>query len=135
MVLKNVFAAVVCTALLAWAGGSRADTYWPEQFFGLDLSQAVLSPKRLGPVQSFAPVAVEARADRADERARVVGTENARAVATGKIHLARPQVEKRHDVTPARLARHHGNPLDAQALDTRVQVWPCRSGGICNWKH
>jgi len=23
---------------------------------------------------------------------------------------------------------------DAQALDTRIQVWPCRSGGICNWK-
>jgi len=36
---------------------------------------------------------------------------------------------------PARkLARLHGNPLDAQAFDTRIQVWPCRSGGICNWK-
>jgi hypothetical protein len=33
----------------------------------------------------------------------------------------------------ARLAHRHGNPLDAQASDTRIQVWPCRSGGICNW--
>ena len=32
------------------------------------------------------------------------------------------------------VARSRGNPLDAQALDTRVQVWPCKSGGICNWK-
>jgi hypothetical protein len=135
MVLKNIFAAVVCTALLAWAGSSRADSYRPEQFFGLDLSQAVLSPKRLGPAQSFAPVAVEARADRNDESTRVVGTENARPVATSKIHLARPEVERRHGVTPARLARHHTNPLDAQAQDTRIQVWPCRSGGICSWKH
>jgi len=32
------------------------------------------------------------------------------------------------------LARRHGNPLDAQAFDTRIQVWPCKSGGICDWK-
>jgi hypothetical protein len=31
-------------------------------------------------------------------------------------------------------ARSHGNPLDAKAFDTRVQVWPCKSGGICDWK-
>jgi hypothetical protein len=37
---------------------------------------------------------------------------------------------------PARtkVARRHTNPLDAQAFDTRIQVWPCRSGGICNWQ-
>jgi len=33
-----------------------------------------------------------------------------------------------------KLARRHGNPLDAQALDTRIQTWPCKSGGICDWK-
>jgi hypothetical protein len=132
MILKNVFAAVVCTALLAWQGCARADEYRPEQFLGLDLLRAVLSPKRLGPEQSFAPVAVQAKADRRDEITRVVGTENARPVAVSKVHIARPLVEKRHGVT---LARHRGNPLDAQARDTRIQVWPCRSGGICNWKH
>jgi hypothetical protein len=134
MVLKKVFAAVVCTTLLAWGGLSRADEYRPEQFLGLDLPQALLSPKRLGPAQAFAPVAVEARADRGDERARVAGTENARPVAVSRIHVARHQGEKRHGVTPTRLARSRGNPLDAQAMDTRIQVWPCRSGGICGWK-
>jgi hypothetical protein len=34
-----------------------------------------------------------------------------------------------------RLAHRHRNPLDAQAMDTRIQKWPCRSGGgICDWK-
>jgi hypothetical protein len=23
---------------------------------------------------------------------------------------------------------------DAEAFDTRVQVWPCKSGGICDWQ-
>jgi hypothetical protein len=42
----------------------------------------------------------------------------------------------------SRLVHRHGNPLDAQARDTRVQAhiqthirtWPCNSGGICNWR-
>ena len=50
-----------------------------------------------------------------------------------KIHVAHVHFEKPRAV-PTRLARRHGNPLDAQAMVTRVQVWPCRSGGICNWK-
>ena len=33
-----------------------------------------------------------------------------------------------------KFAGHPGNPLDAHASDPRIQVWPCRSGGICNWK-
>ena len=28
-----------------------------------------------------------------------------------------------------------GNPLDAQARDTRIQTWPCKSGGICGWQN
>jgi hypothetical protein len=33
------------------------------------------------------------------------------------------------------LAHRHGNPLDAQAKDVRIQKWPCRSGaGICAWR-
>jgi cytoskeletal protein RodZ len=34
----------------------------------------------------------------------------------------------------ALVALHGRNPVEAQARDTNVQVWPCRSGGICNWK-
>ena len=77
MVLKSVFAATICATLLAGSGVSAADEYPPDQFIGLDLSKAVLSPKPLGPAQAFAPVAVEAKSD-LSERARVVGTEHAR---------------------------------------------------------
>ena len=70
MVLKNVFTVIVCTTLLAWPGLAMAGEYRPDQFLGLDLSKAVLSPKRLGPPAEFAPVPVEAKADRGGEAAR-----------------------------------------------------------------
>ena len=47
MVLKSVPFAVA-VALLAWGGAARADDYKPSEYLGLDLSKAVLSPKRLG---------------------------------------------------------------------------------------
>lgn len=53
------------------------------------------------------------------------------------VHNARVvqlRMEKPHGAARTKLARRHTNPLDAQALDTRIQVWPCRSGGICDWK-
>jgi hypothetical protein len=34
----------------------------------------------------------------------------------------------------ALLALHGRNPMEAQARETTVQTWPCKSGGICNWK-
>jgi hypothetical protein len=34
----------------------------------------------------------------------------------------------------ALVALHGRNPMEAQARDTTVQTWPCKSGGICNWK-
>jgi hypothetical protein len=127
MGLKEVFTAVVCAMLVAWSGLAMADEYRPEQFLGLDLSSAVLSPKRLGPASEFAPVPVEARADRGGARAGAARITHPR---TAVAHL---RSEKQH-VALGRPARHHGNPLDAQAFDTRIQVWPCGSGGICNWK-
>src|SRR3978361_2189389 len=60
---KSVSAAILCAALLVWSGVSHADEYRADEFFGLDLSQAVLSPKRLGPATEFAPVRIEAMAD------------------------------------------------------------------------
>jgi hypothetical protein len=48
--------------------------------------------------------------------------------------MAHAHVAKPRSAVRSRLARSRGNPLDAQASDTRVQVWPCNSGGICNWK-
>jgi hypothetical protein len=34
----------------------------------------------------------------------------------------------------ALVALHGRNPMEAQARETAVQTWPCKSGGICNWK-
>jgi hypothetical protein len=142
MVLRGAFFAAICTTLLASSGASLAEEYHPDQFLGLDLSQAVLSPKPLGPATEFAPVAVEAKSDRNSEAwwARNELKTEPRKVAVQKVRAApvhvaaHPRNEKPHGAARTRLARRHNNPLDAQAFDTRIQVWPCRSGGICNWK-
>jgi hypothetical protein len=135
MVLKNVFSVVICIALLAWNGLSVADEYRAGEFLSLDLSRAVLSPKPLGPASGFTPVPIEARADRAGEgaQAQVEPTANPRIV-TPRTRIARMRVDRPRGTVRTKLARRHGNPLDAQAFDTRIQVWPCKSDGICNWK-
>jgi hypothetical protein len=141
MVLKSIFTACLGLALLAWSSASPADEYRPDDFLKLDLPQAVLSPKPLGPPAQFEPVPVEAKADPAltTPTARVAKTAPAHVAKTVPAHVAKVAVPARtaksHITVPTRLAHRHGNPLDAQALDTRIQVWPCRSGGICNWRH
>jgi hypothetical protein len=140
MTPKNAFAAAIGATLLAWSSVSIADEYRPDQFLGLDLSQAVLSPKPLGPPAKFEPVQIEAKGDQAGGRARANADTKAEAkiVKTRRIEIpkvAETRVEKPRGAARTKLARRHGNPLDAQALDTRIQVWPCKSGGICIWKH
>ena len=135
MVLKNVFAAIICTTLLAWSGLAVADEYRPDEFLGLDLSRAVLSPKPLGPPMQFVPIQLEARTDRGSEAAPA--HEEAKAdpkIVIRKTRVVHARAEKSRGVVRTKLARRHSNPLDAQAFDTRIQVWPCKSGGICNWK-
>jgi hypothetical protein len=144
MVLKNVSAAIMCTTLLAWSGPAAADEYRPDEFLGLDLSRAVLSPKPLGPAQQFVPVQLEANTDRGNEgtpaRAEAKAEPKIVVHKTRVVHaraekpVVHARAEKPRGAVRTRLARRHGNPLDAQAFDTRIQVWPCRSGGICNWK-
>ena len=126
---KNVFTAVLGTTLVAWSGMSMADQYRPGEFLGLDLSTAVLSPKPLGPSTQFAPVRIEARADRTSP-----APGRAARVTPAKTHVAAPRAEKPRGTARTKLAQPRRNPLDAQAFDTRVQAWPCKSGGICNWK-
>ena len=141
MILKNVFIAMLGTMLLAWSGLSMADEYRPDEFLGLDLAKAVFSPKRLGPTSEFAPVAVEARTDPASEgaQARVEPKAHAKSVVSRnsvvpRTTLAHVRTEKPRGAARTKLARRHGNPLDAEARDTRIQVWPCKSGGICDWQ-
>jgi hypothetical protein len=183
MVLKNVFTALIATTLLAWSALAIADEYRPDEFLGLDLSEAVLSPKPLGPPSQFVPGPLDASVDRGSEGAQARADEDALAQAQAqaepkaepkiviprtreaepknvvpktreaepkivvpktreaepKIFIPRTRVahiraEKRRGAVRTKLARRHSNPLDAQAFDTRIQVWPCHSGGICNWK-
>jgi hypothetical protein len=140
MAPNRVLAALACAALVALGTTARADEYRAGEFFGLDLSKAVLSPKRLGPTAEFAPVPVEARTDAkrnvAEPKAdppSVVRTTRVTAPVE-KPRVTQVHVEKPRTPARAKLARRHSNPLNAQAMATRVQTWPCRSGGICNWK-
>jgi hypothetical protein len=150
MILKTICATAICAALLAGSTPSKADQYRPDEFLSLDLSKAVLSPKPLGPRSEFAPVAIEARTDpgsdgagaRVEPRAnpRIAVSRNLKvavpeaAVAVPNVTVAHIRPEKPRGAVRARLAQHHSNPLDAEARDTRIQVWPCQSGGICNWQ-
>jgi hypothetical protein len=60
------------------------------------------------------------------------------AVRHVPVRVARSQESKERPrgAGRVRLAHRHGNPLDAQAMDTRIQTWPCRpgNGGICQWR-
>ncbi|MGY0575415.1 hypothetical protein ACTGJ9_033860 [Bradyrhizobium sp. RDM12] len=136
MVLKSVPFAAVVALVLVWGGIARAEDYKPDEYLGLDLSKAVLSPKRLGPETRFAPVALEAKGE---AQARAEPVDVPKKVAAERVHISEPKVARAKSAQPrgaarTKLAHRHGNPLNAQAMDTRIQTWPCRSGGICNWK-
>jgi hypothetical protein len=140
MALKSVFAAVCCAAIVA-AGSSWADEYRPDEFLSLDLSKAALSPKPLGPPAQFEPKRDEAKTDvesKAVDAAAVhvepVPKHVVAAPKAAKTRIVHARAEKPRPPVPTKLVRRHGNPLDAQASDTRIQVWPCKSGGICNWQ-
>jgi len=107
MVLKAIFPALVGAALIAGGAASAAD-YRADEFLGLDLSKAVLSPKPLGPTTTFAPVAVEAKTDaRSDAKGDgVLARRDAKKVAVERVRGAPVRTEltsaARHD---GRLAR------------------------------
>jgi hypothetical protein len=175
MVPTRILPALLGAALLLCGGASMAAEYRADEFLGLDLSKAVLSPNPLGPATGFAPVPVQAKGDVArndhETGAAPRRAESARAepkvtepkvtepkvtepkvadvkVADVKIARFRPtktaqhrstlvahaRLEKPKGAARTRLAHRHSNPLDAQAFDTRIQAWPCKSGGICDWK-
>jgi hypothetical protein len=135
MVLKNAIAAALCTGLLMSGSAALADEYKAVEFLGLDLSQAVLSPKRLGPETQFAPVRIEARSDRrAVKTERVVVAKAAAPKPVVETQVTQERTAKPRGAARTRLARRHTNPLDAQARDTRIQTWPCKSGAICGWQ-
>ena len=108
-----------------------AAQYRAGEFLGMDLSTAVLSPKRIGPETQFAPVRVEAKTDAAQMDADATVWPKLRP---RKTHTAKTSAEPPRAAARVKLAKRHSNPLDAQARDTRIQTWPCKSGGICGWQ-
>jgi hypothetical protein len=155
MVLKNAFITLGCAIVLVWSGLSVADEYRPDEFLGLDLSTAVLSPKPLGPPAGFAPGPLDVTVDRGSNTVHAIAEPAAELKSEFKTESkATPKVAAKtalKTIAPAtrvahlraapprlvartKLARHQRNPLDAQAFDARIQVWPCKAGGICNWK-
>ena len=129
MVLKSAIAAALCTGLLMSGSAALVDEYRPSEFLGLELSQAVLSPKRLGPETQFARVRIEAKSD----HAQVEPKSEPKAVRSTRV-TETPAARPRPAAARAKLAQRHSNPLDAQARDTRIQTWPCKSGAICGWQ-
>jgi hypothetical protein len=127
MVLKN-FVFPACAVLLAWSGVSAAGEDRAQHFLGLDLSTAVLSPEPLGPPAQFVALRLKAKSDRGD-RAQA----RAERITHPSIRVAPVRSEKPHFAVHLRPAHRHRDPLEAQARDSRIQVWPCKSGGICNW--
>ena len=136
MVPKNTFTMILCAGFLALGGTAMADQYRPSEFLGLDLPKAVLSPKRLGPETEFARVPIEARSDpaQADPEASVWPRLPARNKQIAKPQIAKNSVAQPRTPARTKLTHRRGNPLDAQASDNRVQTWPCKSGGICDWQ-
>ena len=75
----------------------------------------------------------EAEVQRAEPKTSEPKTVEPKTVGrkTGVMHA---RAEKPRAAARIKLARRHSDPLNAQAFDTRIQAWPCNSGGICNWK-
>src|SRR6185312_6333018 len=152
MVLERAVSALA--VLLAAGSIALADEYRPNEFLGMDLSAAVLSPKRLGPPAEFAPVAVEAKSEASSEASSEAGANPAsepywareelkaepKEIAVEDVHVTPQHRHASHakvnSPVRTRLAHRSGNALEAQAMDTRIQKWPCKagSGGICGWK-
>jgi len=100
MVLQKICPALVGAVLLLAGAASMAAEYRADEFLGLDLSKAVLSPKQLGPATEFAPVPVEAKGD---ARRDVTNNDHASDAA---------QTRTEHNASPRRGTAVAHLPLD-----------------------
>lgn len=141
------FTLAASALFLAWTGPAAADQYRAGELLNLDLSKAVLSSKRIGPPAEFAPVAVEAREEPSVDYRLGARTTSMKSAPSDNVEIgaepkrkvaSTPRVKQANVEKPRPTARtkvvKRSNPLDAQAMDTRIQKWPCKSGGICDWK-
>ena len=157
MAVRYISIVAIGVAALAGSGLSMAQQYRPDEYLGLDLSRAVLSPELLGPAQSFTPGPLDVTVDRADNSVRAIAEPPAEPKTTphladtshradktlgtrlrasaSAVRAAHARVDRPAPHKPRPLVALHGrNPMEAQARDSSIHVWPCRSGGICSWK-
>ena len=151
MALRHISIVAIGVAALAGSGLSMAQQYRPDDYLGLDLSRAVLSPKLLGPAQSFTAGPLDVTVDHAGNSVHAIAEPppepeatphfvdktmetRLRASASGvRAAYARVEPASRRK-PPALVALRRRNPVEAQARDSSIHVWPCKSGGICGWK-
>jgi hypothetical protein len=161
MILRHVWFAAIGVTTLAWSGLVAAQQYRADELLHLDLSRAVLSPKPLGPAATFAPGPLDVTIDRrtnavqANSESEVEPKPLSKPMPTATVHVesnattptalgtatsgiraaAHARAERSVSRKPhALVALHQRNPVEAQARETKIQVWPCKSGGICGWK-
>ena len=151
MALRHIAIIVMGAAALAGSGLSMAEQYRPDEYLSLDLSRAVLSPRPLGPAQSFRPGPLDVTVDSADNAVHAIAEPPAEAESTphpannptrtslrasaSRVRAAHARVDRSASHKPRPLVALHGrNPMEAQARDNGIHVWPCKAGGICDWK-
>jgi hypothetical protein len=160
----RLLAAIGVAALAWSGVAAAQQSYRADEFLNLDLAKAVLSPRPLGPATGFTPGPLDVTVDRGNNPAqanaelvvdpKTVPAETVRAdskpmaneikpaanptLAQGTVapraHVAHARTEPAPHKPHTLVALHGRNPVEAQARDTRIQVWPCKSGGICDWK-
>jgi hypothetical protein len=142
MVPKYVLPALLGVALLVGSVALAAG-YRPDQYFGLDLSKAALSPNPLGPPSQFARVPRRDNSDRTGAaRAGAALIPNAKKVALERVSAPRTRKVARVGAAaprgplPTKVARRRVNPRNALAWVPAIRTWPCnpRFGGICIWR-
>lgn len=103
------------------------------------------------PAQASAELVVDPKAVSAEtihtDGKSVASSAPTSRTSTSPRRVAHARIERPAPRKPRTLVALHGrNPIEAHAEDTeihtsvrpasraRIQVWPCKSGGICNWK-
>jgi hypothetical protein len=94
-------------------------------------AELVVDPKSV----PTATVRVESNFTPKNLAAKNFAPKTAIRIAASGMRAAHARAERSASHKPHALVALHGrNPMEAQARETKVQTWPCKSGGICNWK-
>lgn len=144
MVPKTILMTAICATGIALSGFAAAQDYRPGEYLTLDLPRAVMSPKPIGPANTFKPGPLGVTFDRGDHAVQARAEPVAEPTKTETItvqksvtpspRVAHAPAEHLRQAKRTPIALHRRNPVEAEARDIRIQVWPCRTGGICNWK-